>query len=174
VKRADWTILWPWNVLVLAGVAGLDQWTKWLVQSRLALHDSIAVIPGFFDLVLVRNRGAAWGILANHTWLLTAISLAVLLFVCGRFRYLAEGWPERGVAIALLAGGIVGNLIDRIWLRAVTDFLRFYYRDFEWPSFNVADSAICIGIFLYIMSSALRPETASEPGPDRPPDAVDD
>ena len=145
----------------------LDQVTKTLVLHYIdppnpAAH-RITVIPGFFDLTHLTNKGAAWGMFHNFPWIPFAISIAALVLMIVFLRKLAAGWPERYFALLMVVSGIVGNCTDRLWHGAVIDFLRFHWRDAaEWPSFNVADSAICCGVALYVISSFFRPETKPE------------
>lgn len=133
-----------------------DQISKMVVENKIA--SSIKVIPGVFNLVFVKNTGAAWGILAGKGWLLLIISVIVFTLIVIFIRRITEGWSERYYSMALIAGGIAGNSIDRVWRGAVVDFLDFYYGSYHWPAFNVADSAICIGVFVFIISSWIRPQ----------------
>ncbi len=118
----------------------------------------IEVIPNFFYIVHVRNTGAAWGILSEHSTMLAIISAVVFVVMITFYKSLADGYIERCCAITLMMGGICGNLIDRVVHKGVVDFLSFSYKSLEWPSFNVADSAICIGVGAYSISSLLRPD----------------
>lgn len=120
---------------------------------------------GFFNLTYITNTGAAWGILAGHGWLLLLISFAVLIAVIYFIHTLTDGWPERIYAIALIVSGIVGNSIDRIFRREVVDFLQFLFGKYQYPSFNIADSCICVGVFIFILSTILRPDR-KKPEPD--------
>jgi signal peptidase II len=148
---------------VIALLIAADQLTKYLVIAYIDPADPVSVVPGFFQLVYVRNPGAAWGILGGRTGLLAVISGVVFVLMFVNYRRFAEGWAERGFAITLLLGGIAGNFIDRMWRDGgVVDFLRVYYGSWEWPSFNVADSAICIGMGIYFLSSFIRPEPGKE------------
>ena len=144
----------------------LDQWTKLLVETAFRLHESRPVIDGFFALTYVRNLGAAWSILEGRGSLLLGIALLVLALMLIFFRRLAEGCVERYVAILLVGGGILGNSIDRLWRGAVVDFFDFTFGTYHYPIFNVADCAICVGVFLYLLSSFLRkprqPETKDD------------
>jgi signal peptidase II len=131
----------------------LDQVTKYVVRLTFAVGESRPVIHGFFDLTYVRNTGAAWGILGGQNASLTILSvvmLAAILFF--RRSFLSDTWEHR-VALGLMVGGIVGNLMDRLRLGWVTDFLDFHWSGYHWPSFNVADAAICIGVGIYILSA---------------------
>lgn len=138
----------------------LDQGTKFWVRQSLALFEPREVIPQFFYLRYVLNDGAAWSILSGARWPLAGISLVALLILL-RFRneILSFG-PRRGPWIfALLAGGIAGNLVDRLWTGRVVDFLDFVFGSYHYPTFNIADSAICIGFFLYLLSDLFRKKT---------------
>ena len=140
----------------------LDQATKILVLRNIELHERVTVIPGFFDLTHVTNKGAAWGMFQNLPWIPFGISIAAFVLLIVFLRKLSSGWPERCFALLMVMSGIAGNCSDRLWHGAVIDFLRFYWRNLEWPSFNVADSAICCGVALFVISSFFRPENKSE------------
>lgn len=140
--------------MIVAGlVVVLDQVSKLLVSANLSPGDRIEVLPGFLDLVLIRNPGAAFGILKDQTAVIITISVVGLIAI---FFFLRR-FPPKGVlgthAFALIVGGTVGNLIDRIRPpHSVVDFLSFYVRDtFAWPAFNVADTAITVGVFALIL-----------------------
>ena len=135
-----------------------DQLTKYWVVKDIPFASRLTVIPGFFNLTYVTNTGAAWGLLSGRYWLLLGISFAVFFAAVWFLRTLTESWPERYYAIFLVMSGILGNCIDRIFRGAVVDFLQFYIGKYYWPSFNVADSCICVGVFIYILSSLIRPD----------------
>jgi signal peptidase II len=142
---------YPWVASIAGLVLVLDQLSKYLVVQRFKLHESVRIIPGFFDLTYVRNPGAAFGILANAQgyWRVAffiAVSLAALAVIIALIRTSHDRLPL--VAFALIAGGAVGNLIDRVRFGEVVDFIEWYYRSYHWPTFNIADSAITIGVAL--------------------------
>ena len=142
-------------LVLLLGLAilFLDQFTKQAIRTNLVYGDSIPVIDGFFNLVYVRNDGAAWNILSGHGIILILISFAVLvLLVVYRRAFLQEQISHK-ILFGLMIGGIAGNLIDRIRFGWVTDFLDFEFGSYHYPSFNIADSAICIAVVLYIVTS---------------------
>ncbi len=154
-------------VITMALLLVIDQITKALIVHSLELGEKITIIPNFFYLTYVTNRGAAWGILQGHGWLLLAIAAIASCLIIIKLRWLTEGLTERYFIIFTIFGGIVGNSVDRIWRREVIDFLDFIvwpaYRNgswqlTSWPAFNVADSAICIGVCAYFLSLLLRPE----------------
>lgn len=148
-----------------AAVIVLDIWTKALVLARIELHEAIPVIPNFFQLVHVRNTGAAFGIGANAAskvipMLLNAGAIAVFcVVVVYAFRSaISDRLLQTG--LHLILGGAVGNLLDRFRLGYVVDFLDVYVGNHHWPAFNVADSAICIGIALLFLDMRKKPEEA--------------
>jgi signal peptidase II len=142
-----------WVALIAVVVAALDQLTKWLVVRALSEEESRVVISGFFSLVNWPNTGTAWSILKDCNLVLVVISLLALLAMYlfrHTFQLQRPGWR---IALGLITGGIVGNLVDRVRVHHVTDFLFFYVGQHQWPAFNVADSAICVGVGLYIVLS---------------------
>jgi len=161
------------RALALAGLLVLlDQATKIAAEQMLTGRGAVVVIPGLFNLVYVTNKGAAWGMLgslAGGRWLLLGISLVVTLLIAWQFRLLTEGHAERFLALGMVLGGIVGNGIDRVWRGEVVDFLDFHLQGRHWPAFNVADSAICVGVAIFVLSSLLRPAAEAPPPP--PPGA---
>jgi len=130
-----------------------DQLTKAWALGRLDAAQPVVIVPGLFQLVLVLNPGVAFGIFAGvppeWRWLVTVFSLAALVLLCSMaVRIIPDGgWLGR-VAIALVFGGAAGNLLDRWRLGAVVDFVDVHWRDYHWPAFNVADSAITVGVVL--------------------------
>jgi signal peptidase II len=144
-------------------VIGLDQLTKRIVLERLPLHASVNVVPGFFDLTHVQNTGAAFGLMASFDapWKTLFLNLVALAVFAGVLVYALRSPASATrlqVALALVLGGAVGNLIDRIRTGSVTDFLLFYVGRHQWPSFNVADSAITFGVFLLAVDIWKTPE----------------
>ncbi len=141
---------------ILLGIASvvilLDQLTKLWAVATIPLHRSITVIEGFFDLVNIRNRGAAFGFLnrSDIEWQFWLFLVATIIATICIFLLVRSSKHDVVLfsALGLILGGALGNLIDRIRLRAVIDFLDFYIGNWHWPAFNVADIAICIGAFL--------------------------
>jgi signal peptidase II len=122
----------------------------------------ITIIPGFFQIVHVVNTGAAWGMLSDHTWFLALFSFIVALLVVFFFPFWAAGGKEREYGLLFLEGGVIGNLIDRVFRQGVIDFLDFQIFNYSWPAFNVADSCITIGVFIMLVSVFLRPDSSEE------------
>ncbi len=145
---------WAMMVLLLGfSIAVLDQVTKHLIRTQFFVGESRPVVEGFFNLTFVRNTGAAWGMLGGQNTSLTILSIVMLIVILiFRRSFLSDTWEHR-LALGLMIGGIVGNLMDRLRLGWVTDFLDFHWRGHHWPSFNVADSAICIGVGIYVLSA---------------------
>ena len=151
---------------VAVAVGAADQVTKLLVMRRLVLGDGIPLIPGFFSLSYVQNTGAAWGMLQGlNDWLVLLSVLMLVVIIVFRKHFVTEALSHR-VAMGLMIGGIAGNMMDRLRLGFVVDFLDFYWRSSpHFPAFNVADAAICTGVGLYILSQILlgRREGEGEP-----------
>lgn len=147
-------------LLIAVAVVLLDRWTKHLVVQKISLYHAIQVIPGFFSLTHVRNRGAAFSILADSAspyrtvFLIGFSAISVLILVWLLWKS-ADLRVITGVSLSLILGGAAGNLFDRIAYGEVVDFLLFYYRRWDWPAFNVADSAIVIGGILLLMEALL-------------------
>jgi signal peptidase II len=138
----------------------LDRITKVLIEKNFSVYDSVNVIPGFFDIVHAKNRGAAFGMFSEgdsqlRTFLLVGVSVAVLLFIS--FTLLRPGRagvpPTRPTiyGLSLIMGGALGNIYDRIVHGMVTDFLEFYLGAYRFAAFNIADSAITVGAGLLIL-----------------------
>src|SRR5438552_12908739 len=143
-------------------IFALDRLTKRIIEARFSVFDTHTVIPGFFDLVHARNRGAAFSLFADSTsawrpFFLIGLSLAALLLVAGILRNASRLDRPTAFGLALILGGALGNVFDRVVTGAVTDFLDFYVGDLHWPAFNIADSAIVIGSGLLLVS-LLRPK----------------
>lgn len=145
-------------LLLALGVFAIDQVTKLWIIARLPLGsygpgNSITVIPDFFYLVHVGNTGAAWSILTGKSSLLAIVAVFTLLAIYWWRRALGLRDRLAQLAFGLLCGGIVGNLVDRIQHKHVVDFLDFHFGSYVYPTFNVADAAICIGVVFYLWHS---------------------
>lgn len=158
------------RVMATIGVAilVLDQLTKLLVRTQIALNDSIEIVPGFLNLVHVRNTGAAFGFLNGvdlgyKQFLMTAIALVALLAI-GLYAW-RVGSHERlaRAGLALILGGAVGNLIDRASVGYVVDFVDAYWRSYHFWAFNVADAAITVGACLLILDMFVATNDVSTP-----------
>ncbi|OVE74066.1 signal peptidase II [bacterium B17] len=130
----------------------LDQVTKELIRNSFSLYEQLEVIPGFFQITYIRNTGAAWGMLAGAGGLLTILSIVMIIVLVSFRRHIMYDSLLHKITFSLMISGIVGNLIDRVRHGYVVDFLDFFVGTHHFPAFNVADSAICIGVALYIYS----------------------
>ncbi len=163
-------------ITIAGAVFILDRVTKMWIEAKVSLYDTIEVIPGVFNIVHTQNRGAAFGMLSTAS---EPVRLTVLVGIAGVILGLvgwmlwqatkpgAAGSPLNRVSLALVLGGAVGNLYDRILVGSVTDFLQIFLGSYEWPSFNVADSAISVGATLMaidlINSSRKQSQTKHAP-----------
>jgi signal peptidase II len=141
----------------LAGaVFAVDRLTKWIIETRVSAFDNHVVIPGFFEIVHSQNSGAAFGLFAESTseWrtvLLVGFSVVALLALIVMLWRTARLDRKTAIALALILGGAMGNVFDRVRWGTVTDFLLFYIGSYPWPAFNAADSAIVIGSGLLLL-----------------------
>lgn len=136
---------------VTAASLVIDQATKILVDRTMELYQSIPVIDGLFSITYVRNKGAAFSFLSNFDYrrpFFVAITLVAMVAIIVTFRKLRDDQRLAAVSLSLIFSGAVGNLIDRVRLGEVIDFLDVYWKTHHWPAFNVADSAICVGVAL--------------------------
>jgi signal peptidase II len=144
----------------------LDQLTKVYIHRSMQLFQSIPVIDNLFSITYVRNKGAAFSFLANTSWrlpffiLVTIIAIIAILVSLGKMR------NEQRLAVTslgLIFSGAVGNLIDRVRMGEVIDFLDVYWRTYHWPAFNVADSAICVGVALLAVDMFIEERRQKSP-----------
>jgi signal peptidase II len=160
-----------YHLLIALGIFTLDQITKAMVEANVPLHEPLTVIPGFMNLTHVKNRGAAFGIFADApsqgklmlVVFLSVLALGVVVTLLWRNH---PGAKRTGLGLALILGGAVGNLFDRLVHGSVVDFAEFYVRNYHFPAFNVADSAIVIGAGLLLLDMVLSQqplEHRSEP-----------
>lgn len=141
---------------VALAVVALDQATKALVRHSLALHESVVVIPGVLDFTHIRNTGAAFGMLDAaefpfKTAVIAAIAVAALVGITLHTRQLAHDQVWARTGLSLIIGGAAGNLIDRVVVGSVVDFVDVYWRSHHFWAFNVADSAITVGVGVMIL-----------------------
>ena len=156
-----------YRILGIAAIVALvlDQVSKWAVMQFIPEHRPITVIAGLFDLVNIRNRGAAFGFLNRSDigwqfWLFLAATVVAVWAIVMLVRSSDED-PWLFTALGLVMGGALGNLVDRVRFRAVVDFLDVYWGDWHWPAFNVADSAIFVGAVLACLILWRKPQAAA-------------
>lgn len=148
-------------ILVSGAVVLLDQVTKYLITLHLALYEHIVVIENFFNINHVLNPGGAFGFFADQSlgvrrFIFLFVSSLVALFVLWLYRQVAQTLVFLSIGLALIFGGAIGNLIDRFRFGHVVDFLDFYLGTAHWPAFNVADSAITVGMTILIYHVVLN------------------
>lgn len=156
------------HLLVALIVVMLDRWTKHIVAQRIALYAHIQIIPGFFQLTHTENTGAAFSMFADSsapwkTAMLVAFSLIALVVVSVLLWRNDPANAVTGVGLSLIMGGALGNLWDRLTSGRVVDFLLFYVKRYQWPVFNLADSAIVVGAGLLILEIVFAKSRAEEP-----------
>ena len=154
-------------LVVSAIVLVLDQTTKLYIDRTMDLHTSISVVKNFFNITYLRNKGAAFGFLAHSSYrlpffiLVSIVAVAVILAVFFRLR------PDQKLtafSLSLIFSGALGNLVDRVRLGEVIDFLDAHWYGHHWPAFNIADSAICVGVFLLIIDMFVEERRQKEGG----------
>lgn len=155
------------HLVIALLVVCLDRATKWMVAKDISLHDSVLVVPGFFRLTHVENRGAAFGLFADSPgqWkiaMLVLFSIVALIVVLALLWRNSHAMTSTGIGLALILGGAVGNLWDRLLNGRVVDFLLFYVGQYQWPAFNVADSAIVCGAGLLVIEILFAKAPAAE------------
>ena len=163
----DYDAMRKYHFLLAFLVVLLDRLAKWSVQRNISLHDSRQIIPGFFRLTHVENTGAAFGLFAESPseWkvaLLVSFSLVALVIVSALLWRNSHAMSTTGVGLALILGGALGNLWDRLLNGRVVDFLLFYLGQYQWPAFNVADSAIVVGAGLLVFEILFAKSPAQE------------
>ena len=147
--------------LIALFVILLDQITKWLIVSKMNLGDSIPIIDNILYITSHRNRGAAWGILQGQMWLFYVITIIVIVAIMYYMQKAAKGKWLLGVSLALMLGGAIGNFIDRVVRKEVVDFIHTYIFTYNFPVFNIADSALVVGVVV-LMIQMLREERESK------------
>ena len=151
--------------LLTVAVFALDHITKWMVRTRMDLHDAIEVVPNYLRISSVRNSGVAFGLFADFqsTWkpyILAAMAVVAVIVILIYSSRMPLNRTLLQAALAITLGGIVGNFTDRVVHGFVVDFIEFHIGEvFHWPTFNVADSAITIGIALLLVDSVRHPDT---------------
>lgn len=145
-------------LLISCIVLGIDWWTKWIVKTEMTLGQSIVVIENFFHITSHRNRGAAFGILQNQRWFFIIITIVIVIGVLWyMFHTIYQRRKLLSIALAFVLGGAIGNFVDRVVSGEVVDFFDFYFAfiNYSFPIFNVADSAIVLGVGLILLDSII-------------------
>ncbi|HJV17278.1 MAG TPA: signal peptidase II [Bacillales bacterium] len=137
--------------LIALFVILLDQITKWLIVSRMELGESIQIIDKILYITSHRNRGAAWGILQGQMWFFYVITLIVIVGIIIYIQRAAKDKWLMGLSLGLMLGGAIGNFIDRVIRKEVVDFIHTFIFGYNFPVFNIADSALVIGVILLMI-----------------------
>ncbi|MFC4387333.1 signal peptidase II [Gracilibacillus marinus] len=145
-----------WIYVLASVVILLDQFSKWLVVKNMELGEQITIIRDIFYLTSHRNTGAAWGILAGQMMFFYIITLIVIGFVVYYIQKHAKESKLLGVALAFVLGGAIGNFIDRLFRKEVVDFFDIYIGSYNYPIFNIADSALVVGVVLIFIATILE------------------
>lgn len=153
--------LWLSGLVIL-----LDQVTKVFANRLLTLHEQIPVIPGFFNWTLAYNEGAAFSFLSEaggwQRWFFTALALIISIVIIVWIKRLAAHERWTAIGLCLILGGAIGNVIDRILFGHVIDFIQWYYSNYYWPAFNIADAAITVGAVMLIVHSLFTKEPEND------------
>ncbi len=137
-------------------VIALDQLTKYLIVKNMELGESIKVIEDFLYITSHRNRGAAWGILEGQMWFFYIITVIVIIGIVYYIQKAAKGKMLFGVSLGFMLGGAIGNFIDRVFRNEVVDFINTYIFGYDFPVFNIADSALVIGVAMLMIQMLLE------------------
>ncbi|EEK77580.1 Lipoprotein signal peptidase [Bacillus cereus R309803] len=143
-------------------VIAIDQISKWLIVKNMELGTSIPIIDNVLYITSHRNRGAAWGILENKMWFFYIITVVFVVFIVFYMKKYAKTDKLLGISLGLILGGAIGNFIDRVFRQEVVDFIHVYIFSYNYPVFNIADSALCIGVVLIIIQTVLEGKKTKE------------
>jgi len=139
----------------------LDQITKWYASNLLSMHQPVPVMPSF-NFTLMHNYGAAFSFLSNaggwQRWFFTIVAAVISVVLIVWIARLKSHEKWLGLGLSLVLGGAIGNLIDRVRLGYVVDFIQWYYDSFYWPAFNIADSAIFVGTAILLLTTFFTPQ----------------
>jgi signal peptidase II len=146
---------------IVAMVVGFDQLTKQWVVNTFSLYESWVCIPGFFNITYLTNKGAAFGFLASQSgawrhYLFLVLGTVALVVIGVAWSRMRQAHPLYAIGLPMIAGGALGNLIDRIRFGSVVDFLDVHIQGHHWPAFNVADSAISMGVVVFFIANILE------------------
>ena len=170
-STAEGTIMARWGnwavrfgLTVAAAILVSDQISKWVILEHVMQPPRIIEVTGFFNLVMVWNPGVSFGMFGDSgevgRWLLTALALGISAFLLNWLRQLDRWLPA--LAIGMVIGGAIGNVIDRVRFGAVADFLDFHVLGYHWPAFNIADSGITVGVVILVLDQLFGPQPADD------------
>ncbi|MBY0120770.1 signal peptidase II [Bacillus sp. S/N-304-OC-R1] len=142
--------------IIAVFIIALDQFTKWLIVKNFQLGESVEVIENFLYITSHRNKGAAWGILQGQMWFFYLITVIVIIGIIYYIQKAAKGKWLLGVSLGFMLGGAIGNFIDRVFRKEVVDFVNTYIFGYDFPVFNIADSALVIGVAMLMIQMLLE------------------
>lgn len=150
-----------WGLLLVVPCYALDQWTKWLICRNVEIGTGFNVVPGFFDIIHIRNTGAAFSMLqglpaAYRTYFFLGVTIVALVAIFAIFWKAEDNSWLLKLVLSLIMAGAIGNLTDRILFNEVVDFLSFYIGPYRWPTFNLADTYISLGMAGLILHMFLK------------------
>ncbi|MEI4803019.1 signal peptidase II [Bacillus sp. NPDC077411] len=148
--------------LIALFVIAIDQVSKWIIVKEMELGESIPIIDNVLYITSHRNRGAAWGILENKMWFFYVITVIFVIFILFYMKKYAKTDKLLGISLGLILGGAIGNFIDRVVRKEVVDFIHTYIFSYNFPVFNIADSALCVGVALIIIQTLLEGKNTKE------------
>lgn len=150
---------------ILAGlVIVVDQITKWIIDTKMDLHESIPVLGNFFSITSHRNEGAAWGILQGQMTFFYVVTAFVVVFIVYYLHKYAKNNLLLGISLSLILGGAIGNFIDRLFRQEVVDFLDVMIVNYDFPIFNIADSALVIGVGIILLLTIFEEKLMNSEG----------
>ncbi|WP_249869854.1 signal peptidase II [Oceanobacillus saliphilus] len=144
-----------WYYVIALIIIGIDQLTKWIVVKEMELGEQITIIENFFYLTSHRNSGAAWGILQGQMIFFYIVTIIVVVGIIYYMQKFAKNDRTLAVGLSLILGGAIGNFIDRVFRKEVVDFADFIIFNYNFPIFNVADSALTIGVIVVIFATII-------------------
>jgi signal peptidase II len=160
--RIDVEVAFVFYYIIALFIILLDQWSKFLVVKKLELGESIKVIDDFLYITSHRNRGAAWGILQGQMWFFYIITVIVIIGIIVYIHKETKGKRLLGVSLGLMLGGAIGNFIDRVVRKEVVDFINTFIFGYDFPVFNIADSALVVGVMLLMIQMLLEERAIKE------------
>ena len=148
--------------LIALFVIVIDQVSKWIIVKEMEYGQSIPIIDNVLYITSHRNTGAAWGILEDRMWFFYVITVIFVIFIVIYMQKFAKTDKLLGISLGLILGGAIGNFIDRVFRKEVVDFIHTYIFSYNFPVFNIADSALCVGVMLIIIQTLLEGKKAKE------------
>lgn len=144
-----------WYYFIAVAIIAIDQFSKWIIVKQMEIGEQITLIENFFYITSHRNRGAAWGILQGQMWFFYIVTVIVIVVIIYYMTKYAKNQPLLGLSLGLILGGAIGNFIDRLFRKEVVDFFDVIIVNYDYPVFNIADSALVVGVILVFIATFL-------------------